>query len=377
MKPTVIFVTQDFGTIENGPGIFAHYLWQHFTEHRLVEYYVFCASSVIHHPNIISLQLDASRNIFDSARRYLKVCSAAERFARSRGGKVVVHFNSAFTNGLRRPKNGHISVIGQVNDYEAAFAIDNFNRNRRLYGWKRATSLLLRHRQEAKAIREQNLTICNSRFTRRMIQDKYRFAGPENTEVIYKSVDCAFFEGGVRGEMSVFRIAFVGNDWERKGLQDLLEAINMTHAPVQLFVAGPSHESNQVIRNLVNKAGLSNCVQLLGKVDRVGLKKLLYTSDVFVLPSHGEALGVSVIEALASGIPAICYRVGGLTEIVTDGYNGYLLEEGDTRGLANRIDYLAERSSLRLEMGVQGRESVKRFSKEYMLQRYEDIYLSC
>ncbi|MBK9055158.1 MAG: glycosyltransferase family 4 protein [Chloroflexi bacterium] len=83
----------------------------------------------------------------------------------------------------------------------------------------------------------------------------------------------------------------------------------------------------------------------------------LYQScDLFVLPTEAEAFGIAAIEALAVGLPVITTPVGGLTDVVVDGENGFLLQPGDLQGLVQAMTRLANDPALRQRMGQAARQ---------------------
>jgi glycosyltransferase involved in cell wall biosynthesis len=82
-----------------------------------------------------------------------------------------------------------------------------------------------------------------------------------------------------------------------------------------------------------------------------------------------------VLEACAAGLPVIATNVGGTSEIVENGVNGYLVASGDPSALANRLLELVRSAERRHEMGARGRELVRaRFSFERQAQEYERLF---
>jgi starch synthase len=78
-----------------------------------------------------------------------------------------------------------------------------------------------------------------------------------------------------------------------------------------------------------------------------------------------ELLGLAVLEAMASGTPAVCSRVGGLPEIVEDGVTGLLVEPGDVDGLRERLDEVMRDPALAARLGRNARErALERFTWE-------------
>ena len=98
-------------------------------------------------------------------------------------------------------------------------------------------------------------------------------------------------------------------------------------------------------------------------------------TDIFTMPSLYEGLGVAALEAMAAGKPVVATRVGGLTESVVDGNNGFLVPPRDPAALASAIAQLARSHSLAQEMGSHGRERVRqKFSLENMARQNESYY---
>ncbi len=114
-------------------------------------------------------------------------------------------------------------------------------------------------------------------------------------------------------------------------------------------------------------------------IDFLGWRKdvadVLRAADVVVLPSLEEGLPLSVLEAMACGVPVVATNVNGTPEAVVDGKTGFLIEPHDAQGLADRVLTLLENASLRQEMGTQGRERVEQcFTLKQFLPRVEGLY---
>ena len=99
--------------------------------------------------------------------------------------------------------------------------------------------------------------------------------------------------------------------------------------------------------------------------------------DALVLPSSNEGTPVSAIEALAAGRPVVATRVGGVPDVVQEGRDGFLVEPGDTDGLADRLAELARDPALRERMGGAGRERVlPRYAVERLVDDVDRLYRS-
>ena len=99
--------------------------------------------------------------------------------------------------------------------------------------------------------------------------------------------------------------------------------------------------------------------------------------DVLILPSANEGTPVSVIEALAARRPVVATDVGGVSDVVRDGVDGFLVEAGDTSALAERLAVLAGDEALRTRMGEAGRERVlRRYAVSRLVDDVDRLYRS-
>lgn len=106
---------------------------------------------------------------------------------------------------------------------------------------------------------------------------------------------------------------------------------------------------------------------------RVDIPRLLHDSDAMILSSRSEALPLSIIEALSVGLPVIATDVGGVSELVATGQNGYLVEKGNVSTMIHAMESLLD-PARRREMGV---ESRRRFVSGFTIQMMADATLSC
>jgi glycosyltransferase involved in cell wall biosynthesis len=114
-------------------------------------------------------------------------------------------------------------------------------------------------------------------------------------------------------------------------------------------------------------------VRLLGL--RTDVARLLRAADLFLLTSVSEGVPLTVIEAMAAGLPVVATRVGGVSEVVEDGATGLLAPPGDAAALAEKVLTLADNCGLRVQMGARGRtRAAARFSETKMLAAYEHLY---
>lgn len=121
------------------------------------------------------------------------------------------------------------------------------------------------------------------------------------------------------------------------------------------------------------KIGIAKNTLFLG--DRQDIPDILAASDIVILSSAFEALGLSLIEAMAAKKPVIGTKVDGIREIIVDGENGFLVDFGDEEKMAKSILILLEDQKLGQKMGENGYQFVKmRFPLEKMIKKYENLY---
>ena len=176
---------------------------------------------------------------------------------------------------------------------------------------------------------------------------------PRLIEVIYNGVDTEYWKGRrnykVRDEMGLDRDDFVvistARFSEEKGHLFFLEAIKVLKKNTSLnddkaarikFVLVGEGELLEECRSMARMLGVDEDVVFTGY--RSDIRNMLHGSDLFISHSRSEALGISILEALSSGLPVIATNSGGPTEIISEQNGcGLIVEYGDTEGLAAAI----------------------------------------
>lgn len=158
-------------------------------------------------------------------------------------------------------------------------------------------------------------------------------------------------------------ILYVGRLVDCKGPDLTVEAFGRAIAmglKARLIIAGDG-PMKELVQRLVIKRGLSTRVGMLGAVSELRVKELLQQADVFTAHSQKgpitnqiEAFGVSFAEAMAAALPVVTGRSGGLTELIRDGQDGFLVTPGDVDEHAKRLFELGSHPELRVNMGMQG-----------------------
>ncbi len=141
----------------------------------------------------------------------------------------------------------------------------------------------------------------------------------------------------------------------------------------RLMLVGDGPEYGRT-RELVEELGLADRVRFIGIVDEVA--PLLAAADLLLLPSETESFGLAALEAMASGVPVVASRVGGLPEVVEHGVTGYLAPVGDVEAMADFSLRILSDCALRKRLGEAARErAVRLFDWHAIVPRYEEVYL--
>jgi UDP-glucose:(heptosyl)LPS alpha-1,3-glucosyltransferase len=163
---------------------------------------------------------------------------------------------------------------------------------------------------------------------------------------------------------------FVGSEWQRKGLEPVIQALGLAKGWDLLVVGNGDRDRYE---QLAEQAGVGDAVHWLG-VSR-DTAPLYQMADAFVFPSSYEAFPLVALEAAASGLPILATPVNGVRELLMDGANGFLISR-DARDIAGRLRQLAEDSGLRERLGNSARRSALEYSWERMVERHHELYAS-
>ncbi len=170
-------------------------------------------------------------------------------------------------------------------------------------------------------------------------------------------------------------IGTVGRLTPVKGIPYLLQAARMLllqGANVKVLVVGDGSIRPDLMTQ-TRDLGISENVVFLGH--REDTDELLQAMDIFVLPSLSEGIPMALLEAMAASRAVVASRVGGIPEIVEDGFEGFLVEPMDVNSLAERCRRLIESPDVARKMGEQARKRVERdFSATAMADRVALVY---
>lgn len=173
-----------------------------------------------------------------------------------------------------------------------------------------------------------------------------------------------------------FTLISVGRLAAAKNYRTLLQSFALARQEVDdlvLWMVGDGDEARS-LKELARELGIEGRVRFLGERSDVG--DWLAHADVFVLSSVSEGLPVSILEAMAAGLPSIVTDVGGMPEVVRLSDAGAVIPPGDTRRLADTIVEYSRRRSELAELGDRARRCYRQhFTPERMTEDYMTLYL--
>ncbi|POR54887.1 glycosyltransferase involved in cell wall biosynthesis [Paraburkholderia eburnea] len=214
----------------------------------------------------------------------------------------------------------------------------------------------------------------------RKVADEIRTSGGdplERLDVIYNGVDTRGFSGAsadrAKFELPAdkFLLLFVGDlRTPRKNLGTVLHALKQLPEHVHLAVAGylPGSPYPEMAREL----GIASRVHFLGLVREMPV--LMRSVDSYVFPSRYEAMSLSLLEAMASGLPVVTARTAGGAEIITPDCGIVLEDPDDATALAGAIQQLADDTPRRVAMGAAAVELAGNFGWARMAAQYIALY---
>jgi len=283
---------------------------------------------------------------------------------------------------LRRPvvlRSGNLGVLEGTN-WDAPLARWHISPGWRVVHWLKTRS--------RRIYMAANAFVCNCRE----IEAEALACGVPRSAVHYlpNAVDLERYRVRDDGERARVRLeegwpadavicAYVGRLSVEKGVLDLLEAWRaVPHARKRLVLIGPDMsghalDAGPAARQYVAEHGMEGSVVFYGESTRA--ERLLRAADLYVQPSHYEAFSNALIEAMATGLPPVASRVGGMMDCIVDDDNGLFCRPRDATDLARQLGRLIEDPVLRARLGASARATVvEHFDQTRIFRAFAELF---
>ena len=145
------------------------------------------------------------------------------------------------------------------------------------------------------------------------------------------------------------------------------------HPDAKLLFGGDGYPERY--EALARELGIAERCEFLGWISGEDKERLFERAGVYCLPSKNEGMPMSVLEAMAHGVPTIATPVGGVPQVIEDGVNGYLMPVDDEERLSELLCALMDSQDLRARIGAAGRSTISNhFSIECNVEELVRLY---
>jgi glycosyltransferase involved in cell wall biosynthesis len=211
--------------------------------------------------------------------------------------------------------------------------------------------------------------VCQSEEIKTHIASKHNIAG-EKLIVIPNPVVFNNESRIPKHDNNIKRLIVVARLTSQKGIFRLLDIMEDLPASYHLSIVGDG-VLRQEIANKIDILNLSQRVKMLGMIRNV--TEVISGNDLFVLPSFIEGFPNVVLESLSVGTPVVSFEVGGISDIIVEDFNGYIVKQNDLKAFREKVLLACERSwdteSIRNDI-------FEKFSLEKITEKYQSLVVN-
>jgi glycosyltransferase involved in cell wall biosynthesis len=189
-------------------------------------------------------------------------------------------------------------------------------------------------------------------------------------------VEEQFFIPRTFPEKTLCELLYVGTWLDRKGVYYLAEAFGLVAKRIpgiRLTVAGSSVSAEQVKKMFASELRDQVCVTPF--VKREDIPAMYAGHDIFVFPSLVEGMPLTLLEAMATGMPVVTTNTCGMADVVENDVNGLLVPAADAQRLSEGIERLCQSTDLRKRLGLAGQETMRRYTWEQVTEKLEQVFM--
>lgn len=199
---------------------------------------------------------------------------------------------------------------------------------------------------------------------------------PGKIRYVPNGVGTEFFSDRSYTPRSPLRLLYVGTWLDRKGIYYLAEsfsALAREDSSLTLTVAGCG-KAEDVVKSAF-PAEVRGCVTVIPFMPRARVPALYAEHDIFVFPSLVEGMPLTLLEAMASGMPVVTTTSSGMADVVEDGFNGLLVPPANSHELERAVRRLCQNQELRCRLGHEAQNTMRRYTWDRVAQRLEEILM--
>lgn len=360
----ILFCTNVFEVVENGPVKFANLLLQineRYPEHEL---HILTEDSTeprsfVHKVPLSRFWKSSPLSQFARMRAYHR---EAMRVRKTFPFDVLVYNNALVGLWSAYHFDATVGMINDDNNLSASWKQLGFS----FTGIK---PLVFKWVEGLMARKSRNILV-NSEYLRESVSRAYRIP-QQKIHLLYKAVEIPPTLPAMPplDPAAPVRVSFVKSDFQRGGLFTLAEALSQLPYRFILTIVGPGSGDRE---NILARAGQYSNLEyvFLGKVPQQTITRLLQNTHIFCVPSYKEALGVANMEAMAQGVPVISTAVGGIPEVLDNGRCGWLVPPQDAPALAQALEACISQPDLRAAKVACAYDYVHRFGIPIMFERF-------
>ena len=214
--------------------------------------------------------------------------------------------------------------------------------------------------------RKFNFIVCQSEEMRLSLMNKYMLDASKLVVIPNPIIPTAVLNHSVSAKDRKKLIA-VGRLAKEKGYDRLLQILKLLPEEYELTIAGNGPLRNQLL-SLTRELNLSDRVNFVGQVHHV--TKLIAGHDLLVLGSYTEGFPNVVVEALSVGTPVVTFRVGGVSQVVSNDFNGYIVPQNELEQFRDSVIRACER---KWDASILQKDAIARFGIHEVTGKYAEL----